>query len=109
MRISMARLGFLLFVLLMSAAAATPDDAQARAKSAEFDQKMREAYRRKDWPAVLEGAQKAEGLRPGPPRLVFNLASAHARLGHAEEAARLLEGLLSRGLDFDISEDPNYA
>jgi sugar lactone lactonase YvrE len=109
MRISMARLGLLLFTLLLSAAAAPTDDAQARAKSAEFDQKMREAYRQKDWPAVLENAQKAEELRPGTARLVFNLASAHARLGHAEEAARLLEGLLSRGLDFDISEDPNYA
>src|SRR5215470_6984691 len=110
MRTSIQGLSLLLIALLMSAAAAAPaDDAQARAQSAEFDRKMREAYRQKDWPAVLENAQKAEELRPGTPRLVFNLASAHARLGHAEEAARLLEGLLSRGLDFDISEDPNYA
>jgi sugar lactone lactonase YvrE len=109
MRMSTRRLSLLLLALLLSAAAAVPaDDAQARARSAEFDRKMREAYGQKDWPAVLENAQKAEELRPGTPRLVFNLASAHARLGHAEEAARLLEGLLSRGLDFDISDDPNY-
>src|SRR5262249_9114572 len=75
----------------------------------EFDQMAREAYRNKDWPAVLENARNAERLRPGTPRLVFNLASAHARLGHVDESAQLLEGLLARGLHFEIEDDPNFA
>jgi sugar lactone lactonase YvrE len=95
--------------LLLASAAEASDDAQARAQSAEFDRKMREAYRQKDWPAFLENAQKAEQLLPGTPRLVYNLASAHARLGHVEEASKLLENLLARGLHFEIEDDPNFA
>jgi sugar lactone lactonase YvrE len=43
------------------------------------------------------------------PRLVYNLACAQARNGHAAEAAKLLEGLLDRKLDLGSARDEDFA
>jgi sugar lactone lactonase YvrE len=95
--------------LAASVAVALSESSSARARSAEFDKLAHEAYRRKDWTAFLDNARRAERLRPGTPRLVFNVACAEARLGHAEESARLLDGLLDRGLDFGIEAEQDFA
>jgi sugar lactone lactonase YvrE len=113
------RPGLVLVALLLTVAAragASPaptaagsDDTDARAKSAAFNKLAREAYRNKDWPALLENARAAERLRPGTAGLVFNVAIAEARMGHADESARLLDGLLDRGLDFGIEGEEDFA
>jgi hypothetical protein len=84
-------------------------EADARAKSLEYQKKAIEAYRRKDWPAFRENALRAEELRPGIPRLVYNAAAAEARNGNAREAARRIADLLRRRLDFGFEEDDDFA
>ena len=85
---------------------AEPD---ARARSLAFQQRAREAYERKDWPAFLENSRQALALQPGNARLTYNLACAEARNGHASEAAKLLEELLARGIDLGHEQDENFA
>jgi sugar lactone lactonase YvrE len=90
-------------------AAADAPDADARARSLEFQKKAVEAYQSKDWPAFLENARQAEVLRPGNPRLLYNLACAQARNGQAAAAAKTLEGLIARKLDLGSDEDEDLA
>ena len=93
----------------IGAAAQTPPDADVRARSLEYQKKALEAYQKKDWPAFLENSRQAEALRPEVPRLVYNLACAEARNGHAAESAKLIEGLLDRGIDFGWARDEDFA
>jgi hypothetical protein len=95
--------------LVFGGAAAAPSDDDAHARSLEFQKKAREAYARKDWPAFLSYSKQAEALRPGGPSLVYNLACAQARNGHADEAARLVEGLLDRKMDLGSETDEDFA
>jgi hypothetical protein len=84
-------------------------DAASRAKSLEFQKKAAEAHQRQDWPAFLVNSREALALRPGSPRLTYNLACAEARNGNAAQAARLLEGLLDRRLDMGSATDEDFA
>jgi sugar lactone lactonase YvrE len=90
-------------------AGADAPDADARARSLEFQKKAVEAYQRQDWPAFLENAQQAEALRPGNPRLLYNVACAQARNGQAAAAAKTLEGLIARKLDLGSDGDGDFA
>ena len=85
------------------------DEPDARARSLEYQKKALEAYGRKDWPAFRENALEAEALRPQIARLVYFAASAEARNGNAGEAARRIEALLRRKLDFGFAEDDDFA
>ena len=85
-----------------------PSDAD-RAKSLEFQKKALAAYQAKDWPAFLENARQASALRPGEPRILYTLACAEARNGHAAGAAKILEGLVERKLDFGSETDDDFA
>ena len=85
------------------------DEPDARARSLEYQKKAIEAYRRKDWAAFRENALAAEKLRPGVPQLEYTAASAEARNGNAAEAARRVENLLRRKLDFGFAEDDDFA
>ena len=93
-------------LLGLAARGETPDD---RARSLEFQKKAVEAYRRQDWPAFLENSRQAAALRPGNARLLYNLASAEARNGHAAGAAKLVEGLVERKLDLGSDRDEDFA
>ena len=111
MRIRLAGAGAALaaaLAVLVTAAADTPD-ADARARSLEFQKKALAAYQARDWPAFLENARQASALRPGEPRILYTLACAEARNGHAADAARILEGLIDRKLDFGSSTDEDFA
>jgi len=98
-------------VLLLVSRAARPaiPEEEARAKSLEYQKKAIEAYQRKDWPAFLENARQAEALRPGVPRLVYNVACAEARNGNAAAAAKRVEELLDRKIDFGSEKDDDFA
>ncbi|HEY7574249.1 MAG TPA: hypothetical protein VIB08_03750 [Thermoanaerobaculia bacterium] len=104
---SVRRFALLPSVLLSAVLLADGDD--ARQKSLEYQRKALDAYKRQDWPAFLENSRQAEALRPGVPRLVYNLACAEARNGHAAEAAKLLESLLDRKIDMGSGEDEDFA
>jgi hypothetical protein len=98
-------------VLLLVSRAARPaiPEEEARAKSLEYQKKAIEAHQRKDWPAFLENARQAEALRPGVPRLVYNVACAEARNGNAAAAAKRVEELLDRKIDFGSEKDDDFA
>ena len=83
--------------------------ADVRARSLEYQKKALEAHRKADWPAFLENSRKASELRPGNPYLLYNLACAEARNGLASDAAKILEGLFARRLDFDFEKDEDFA
>jgi len=98
-------------VLLLGAGASriSADEPDARARSLEYQKKAIEAYGRKDWAAFRENALQAEALRPGVPRLAYTAASAEARNGNAVQAARRVEDLLRRKIDFGFAEDDDFA
>jgi sugar lactone lactonase YvrE len=107
------RAGAALAAALLALAGAAADqplgDADARTRSLEFQKKALAAYQAKDWPAFLENAKQASALRPGEPRILYTLACAQARNGHASEAAKILEGLIGRTLDFGSATDDDFA
>jgi sugar lactone lactonase YvrE len=94
--------------LAFAPAGVGPSEAD-RAKSLEFQKKALAAYRAKDWPGFLENARQASALRPGEPRILYTLACAQARNGRAAEAAKILEGLIDRTLDFGSATDEDFA
>jgi hypothetical protein len=96
-------------LVFLAASFLLADGEDAGQKSLEFQRRALDAYKRQDWPAFLENSRKAEALRPGVPRLVYNLACAEARNGNAAEAAKLLEGLLDRKLDMGSGDDEDFA
>lgn len=95
--------------LLSAALLAEEPDAATRARSLEFQKRAIEAHRRQDWPAFLENSRRAAALRPGNPRLLYNLACAEARNGRAAEAAKLIEALVERKLDLGSERDEDFA
>jgi hypothetical protein len=97
------------FAAGLAAGGPTPAPDEARAKSLEFQKKALEAYQKKDWPGFLANMRQAEALRPGVPRLVYNVACAEARNGNAAEAARRIESLLDRKMDFGSDKDDDFA
>lgn len=68
-----------------------------------------EAHRAKDWPALLEATRRLRELDPARPGNIYNLACAEALNGHPVAAARLLNDLLDRGVDYGIEQDADLA
>jgi len=104
-------LGAVLLGLLLARAGGGADDPdpETRARSLEFQKRAVAARERKDWPAVLENMRQASLLRPGNAFLLYGLAAAEARNGHAEAAARIVEDLADRRLDMGALRDEDFA
>jgi WD40 repeat protein len=82
---------------------------QAEVRDARYysDQALK-AYREKNYPAYLENMKRALELRPEHPRLMYNLASAHALVGNRAEAVRLLGRVAEMGLIFAAERDTDF-
>ncbi len=87
-------------------AAASPSLAQGwrEANKAALD-----AYKSETWPAYLENVRRLDELRPGHPRVLFNLAGALARNGHPADALTTLERLASMGVVMPVKGDADLA
>ncbi|HEX8138787.1 MAG TPA: hypothetical protein VF544_14565 [Pyrinomonadaceae bacterium] len=83
---------------------------EAELKDARYysDQALK-AYREKNYPAYLENMKRALELRPNHPRLMYNLASAHALVGNRAEAVALLARVAEMGLIFAAERDTDFA
>jgi hypothetical protein len=93
----------------VSLSAPPGSDTRSRAESLAFQKKAIEAYRSRDWAGFLANARRAQALDPDNPRILYTLACAQARNGHAAESAKLLETLLDRRLDFGSESDEDFA
>jgi len=101
-------LGLLSFLLVVSLAYAAPQG-EKRESWLQHGQKALEEYRAKNYPAFLEGAERA--ARVGPPRhpwLTFHLARAYSLNGRAAEASKLLGGMADAGLGVDVTKDEDF-
>jgi hypothetical protein len=82
-------------------------DAGARDARYYSDQALK-AYREKDYPAYLENMKRALELRPEHPRLMYNLASAHALVGNRGEAVQWLARVAEMGMIFAADRDTDF-
>ncbi len=92
------------FVLVVLA-----DTAAAREDLAAVYARARAAHDRGDWPAFLEASRTASAMEPHSTRLLYNVACAEARAGHAQPAVAILERLARMGASFDLDADPDLA
>jgi len=67
-----------------------------------------EAYRARDWGAYLRNLQVLDGLRPGHPRVLYNLAGAYALAGNGDRAIATLARVASMGVVFPAAEDRDF-
>ncbi|PYS74633.1 MAG: hypothetical protein DMF69_01245 [Acidobacteria bacterium] len=73
-----------------------------------YESLARKAYQEKNYPTFLENMNLAAQLRPNHPRLMYNLAVAHALNGHPSEAVRWLRRTAEMGLIFPASSDKDF-
>ncbi|HEV7473372.1 MAG TPA: hypothetical protein VGN90_04930 [Pyrinomonadaceae bacterium] len=66
------------------------------------------AYRNKDYESFLKNMQLAAQLRPGHPRLMYNLAAAYSLTGHRTEALMLLNRIAKMGLIVPAAEETDF-
>jgi len=85
------------------------DDASVARELQELRKKAIAAYQSKDWPAFLNATRQAFQLQPSRPGNAYNLACAEALSGDFEAAARLLGGLLDQGIDYGLTDSPDFA
>ena len=83
----------------VAAAATTPQEIARRA---------RDAYERKQYEDYLAAMQELLAARPGHPRILFNLAGAHALNGEEKEAMRLLSRVAAMGLYYPAAKDEDF-
>ena len=105
----MRRLGAGLLLLLAACGAATAQEAAAAEQLLQLRIKAADAHRARDWPALLESTRRLYELQPARPGNAWNLACAEALNGDFEAAAKLLTGLLDRGIDYGIERDADLA
>jgi sugar lactone lactonase YvrE len=74
-----------------------------------YESAARKAYQNKDYPAFLEGMKLAAQLRPNHPRLMYNLAVAHALNGQRAEALGWLAKVAAMGMVVRAASDPDFA
>ena len=99
-------LSSLLVCVVVCLLAAQPSLAQS---VREINKAGLEAHGREDWSAYLENVKKLDELRPGHPRVLFNLAGALARAGKSDEALATLERLASMGVVMPVEKDEDLA
>lgn len=85
--------------------AQTPEE-MATAQAAE--QAARKAFAEKAFPEFLKQITTANASRPNHPRIIYNLATAHALNGENDKALSLIERLAKMGLGFAVEKDPNF-
>jgi hypothetical protein len=66
------------------------------------------AYRNKDYDSFLTNMKLAAELRPGHPRLMYNLAAAYSLTGHRSEALLWLDKVAKLGLVYPAAEDSDF-
>lgn len=67
------------------------------------------SYKAKDYPTFLNNMKQASDLRPDLPRLLYNLASAYALNGKADDSIAVLKRIAAMGLYFDFAKDDDFA
>lgn len=82
-------------------------DAQTR-DSRYYSEQATKAYEAKNYSAYLENMKMALKLRPDHPRLMYNLASAHALSGNRTEAVLLLTRVAEMGLIYAAGRDSDF-
>ncbi|HEV2913972.1 MAG TPA: hypothetical protein VGX92_11890 [Pyrinomonadaceae bacterium] len=85
------------------------EEEAARPKDARYysDQAVK-AYKEKNYAAYLENMKMALELRPNHPRLMYNLAGAHALAGNKAEAVALLARVAEMGLIYAADRDGDF-
>ncbi|HLY16771.1 MAG TPA: hypothetical protein VKR61_06080 [Bryobacteraceae bacterium] len=68
-----------------------------------------QALQAKDYAKLRDTLLELRPLLPGNPRILYNLAAAEARLGHAEAALTELQSLAAAGLVYDFNADDDFA
>lgn len=89
----------LVLVLLTASAAAEPDPEHAAVV----------AYKAKDYPTFLTHMKTMYARDPSLPAVIYNLASAQALTGAADDAVKTLQTLAGTGLGFAIDKDEDFA
>jgi hypothetical protein len=102
-------LRIVMLAALAIAAACPARHAQQRLDAAEHARRAIAAYEAKDYAAYLEHMRSANELRPHHPRLMYNLASAFALNGKADEAVGLLDRVAAMGLVYPAATDEDFA
>jgi sugar lactone lactonase YvrE len=67
-----------------------------------------DAYQSKDWAAYLENAKKLDTLRPGHPRILYNLSGAYALNGETDTALETLARVAAMGVVYPAAEDDDF-
>src|SRR5450755_1254892 len=101
---SMAR-GVLAAVMVLALWGA--DEAEPRWKT--LNRAARQAAEQKDYARLRDTLAELRPLLPGNARILYNLAAADARLGHAERALVELKDLAAAGLIYDFDADDDFA
>src|ERR1051325_743973 len=73
-----------------------------------YSEQAIKAYEAKNYSAYLENMKMAHKLRPDHPRVIYNLASAHALNGNKAEALALLMRIAEMGLIYAPNKDSDF-
>jgi sugar lactone lactonase YvrE len=91
-------------------AALLPGAAAAGAADwAEVVARVQAAHRAGDLVALEAALHEADALRPGYPRVIYNLAETHARRGEPDTALAALERLAAMGIVMPAEQDEDFA
>ncbi|HEX5708331.1 MAG TPA: SMP-30/gluconolactonase/LRE family protein [Pyrinomonadaceae bacterium] len=93
---------------LMLLAPAHAQENGARRDARFYEREAAKAHEAKDYAAYLENMKAAVQLRPDHPRLLYNLAGAHALAGDKAEALRLVARVASMGLYYPAERDTDF-
>ncbi len=94
----------LLLVMLGVASADEP-----KADFGTLARKATEAYKAKDFAGFRDAMIQADGLVPGYPRVMYNVACGYALTGKPDEAVAWLDRIAAMGLVFAPAEDEDLA
>ncbi len=89
-------------LLFSSAGTAQTDTLEA------LNARAMQAYQAKDYPSFLALEKQLLALTPGDPRVLYNMASGEALLGHPTESVALLDRLLKLQMDFHAEKDHDF-
>jgi len=73
-----------------------------------FVEQATKTYKEKNYSAYLENMEMALALRPNHPRLMYNLAGAHALLGNKREALLWLGRVAGMGMIYRADRDTDF-
>ncbi len=105
----LAAAGALACALLFAFTPAPARQDAAKRDARFYEREAVKAYEAKDYAAYLENMKAAVALRPEHPRILYNLAGAHALAGDKAEALRLITRVASMGLYYPAEHDADFA